>query len=262
MNTQTHLLIAAALLCRPNAPMRNTAVITGALAPDLGVYGLWAWSKAAGVPERDVWSTIYFAEPMQTIQAVANSVPLYALLLLSAYVFAAHGGRYVRERTVGSANTRRALKTLPKAHGTGSIAGEQRLATSRPAAPPASHAATARRGPFDVPAGVRKLHLGLPALAIFAIAALLHIAGDLPVHADDAHRHFWPLSDWRFHSPVSYWNPDQGGAWFSFTEAAIGIGAAVLLFRRFRSVWVRAMTMLAITAYVAVPAYFTLMLGG
>ena len=67
MNTQTHLLLAAALLCRRDAPWRNTAVIAGAFAPDLGVYGLWVWSKAAGVPEGDVWRTIYFAEPMQTV---------------------------------------------------------------------------------------------------------------------------------------------------------------------------------------------------
>ena len=101
----------------------------------------------------------------------------------------------------------------------------------------------------------------LPALALFALAALLHLACDLPVHADDAHRHFWPLTDWRFHSPVSYWNPAQGGDWFVFVEAALGIVAAVVLFRRFRALWVRALTVLAITAYVAVPLYFTLMLG-
>ena len=44
-----------------------------------------------------------------------------------------------------------------------------------------------------------------------AIAALLHIALDFPLHADDAHRHFWPVSDWRFFSPVSYWDPAHNG---------------------------------------------------
>ncbi len=33
----------------------------------------------------------------------------------------------------------------------------------------------------------------------------LHVVFDLPLHQDDAHRHFFPLSDWRFVSPVSYW---------------------------------------------------------
>ena len=30
---------------------------------------------------------------------------------------------------------------------------------------------------------------------VFAGALLIHAALDLPVHADDAHRHFWPVSD-------------------------------------------------------------------
>ena len=33
-----------------------------------------------------------------------------------------------------------------------------------------------------------------PLIAVFCGAALLHIALDFPLHADDAHRHFWPLT--------------------------------------------------------------------
>ncbi len=33
---------------------------------------------------------------------------------------------------------------------------------------------------------------------------ILHVLGDLPLHHDDAHRHLYPFSDWRFESPVSY----------------------------------------------------------
>jgi hypothetical protein len=44
-------------------------------------------------------------------------------------------------------------------------------------------------------------------LFLLAANALLHIFFDLPLHHDDAHRHFLPLSEWRFESPVSYWNP-------------------------------------------------------
>ena len=213
MNTQTHLLVAAALLARPTdrggTRARNAAVVAGALAPDAGVYGLFAWSKLAGVPENDVWRRIYFAEPVQTIQAVLNSVPLYALLLLAGAVLLA-----------------------PRAEPTGDAAtgGWWGLVASR------------------------------SALGLFALAALLHLAGDLPVHADDAHRHFWPLTDWRFRSPVSYWNPEQGGDWFAFVEAALGILCAVLLWRRFRAWWVRGLLGLAIAAYVAVPIYFALVI--
>ena len=42
---------------------------------------------------------------------------------------------------------------------------------------------------------------------LFFASALLHVLCDLPVHNDDAHRHFLPLTHWRFFSPVSYWDP-------------------------------------------------------
>ena len=40
---------------------------------------------------------------------------------------------------------------------------------------------------------------------------LLHCLLDLPVHHDDAHRHFFPFSDWRFASPFSYWDREHYG---------------------------------------------------
>lgn len=44
-----------------------------------------------------------------------------------------------------------------------------------------------------------------PAIA-FCGAALLHLAFDFPLHTHDARMHFWPLTGWRFESPVSYWD--------------------------------------------------------
>ncbi len=40
----------------------------------------------------------------------------------------------------------------------------------------------------------------------FSGAALLHVALDFPLHNHDARRHFWPVSDWVFRSPFSYWD--------------------------------------------------------
>ena len=211
MNTQTHLLLAAALFVRPGRPRANAAVIAGALVPDAGVYGLFAWSKLAGVPETEVWRTIYFAEPMQTVQAVCNSAPLYAALLVVGFAL-----------------------------------GERRAGL---AMPPYNGGWWAAVGP---------LHW----LALFALAALVHLAGDLPLHADDAHRHFWPLSDWRFYSPVSYWDRDHYGGAFSIIEAVLGLVLCAVLWRRFAVPWVRALLALAAAVYVAVPVYFTLVLGG
>lgn len=71
-------------------------------------------------------------------------------------------------------------------------------------------------------------------LTVLSAAALLHIALDFPLHADDAHRHFWPLSDWRFVSPVSYWDPNQNGLIGGAIETMAALVAAGLLWWRFR----------------------------
>jgi hypothetical protein len=63
-------------------------------------------------------------------------------------------------------------------------------------------------------------------------SVLLHIALDLPFHHDDAHGHFFPLSDWRFQSPVSYWNPEYYGVWMAAFETTIVLAGSVILFRR------------------------------
>lgn len=70
--------------------------------------------------------------------------------------------------------------------------------------------------------------------AVFTAAALFHIALDFPLHADDAHRHFWPLSDWRFVSPISYWDPAQNGLIGGAIETVSSLLAAGILWWRFR----------------------------
>lgn len=92
--------------------------------------------------------------------------------------------------------------------------------------------------------------------ALFALAALVHLAGDFPFHHDDAHIHFWPFTDWRFHSPVSYWDRDHHGNVFAILEAALGLVLMVLLFRRFKAIWVRALIGLGMLGYIAVPLFF------
>ncbi|WP_136660248.1 hypothetical protein [Nitratireductor sp. XY-223] len=189
MNTQTHVLLAAAILAKPGEPARNTAVIAGALVPDLAIYTLFVWSKFAGVPERTVWSELYFQPPWSDAVTVGNSAPLYVLVLLIGLV----ASRWLR------------------------------------------------------PAAL---------LTFFALAALIHLATDLPVHVNDAHAHFWPFSDWRFRSPVSYWNPSHNGNLFALVEIGIGILLSFILWRRFHALWVRALLVLAVIAYLGPPLYF------
>lgn len=99
------------------------------------------------------------------------------------------------------------------------------------------------------------------AALVFGLAAISHLIGDFFVHVADAHSHFWPFTLWRFHSPVSYWDPNHHGQAFAAFETLLGIGLAALLFRRFRSWAARGLLGLLIAGYIAVPVYFSLMLG-
>ncbi len=44
-----------------------------------------------------------------------------------------------------------------------------------------------------------------PGIALFG-SMIGHSLLDFPFHHDDAHRHFFPLSDYKFISPLSYWD--------------------------------------------------------
>jgi hypothetical protein len=69
-----------------------------------------------------------------------------------------------------------------------------------------------------------------PALLFGSV--LLHCLLDLPLHREDGHRHFLPLSDWRFMSPVSYWDPAHQGALGAGLETLALCGACAVLWRR------------------------------
>lgn len=78
-----------------------------------------------------------------------------------------------------------------------------------------------------------------PRLIAFAGAALLHLALDFPLHTHDARMHFWPVTDWVFQSPVSYWDVGAYAGIVGPIEFLLSLICAVVLWRRFRDVWVR-----------------------
>jgi len=88
----------------------------------------------------------------------------------------------------------------------------------------------------------------------FALAALTHMATDLPFHAEDAYRHFWPLTDWRFHSPLSYWDGDHHAAWVSRFECLLAFGCIAVLWTRFPRPFVRVTLSLLTLFYIAILA--------
>ena len=70
-------------------------------------------------------------------------------------------------------------------------------------------------------------------------AALLHLALDFPVHTHDARMHFWPISDWRFISPYSYWDQSHGGHIIGTIEIVLVILLAGYLIWNFKDRWLR-----------------------
>lgn len=77
------------------------------------------------------------------------------------------------------------------------------------------------------------LWLRSPLGIAFAGAGLLHLATDFPLHHDDGRPHFWPVSDWVYESPFSYWDSDHhAGVIGPVLLVAVLIAGGVLWRRR------------------------------
>lgn len=196
MNSQTHFLIASALLGRRATRQEHTAIAVGALLPDAYMLVFVIYGISQGWSAEHMWSVAYWQAPWQAVGALSNSVPLFAGLF--------------------------ALSVAAR-----------------------WHAATG--------SGI----LGRP-LQLVALAALAHLGVDFLTHANDAHQHFWPLSDWRFASPLSYWEAAHHGQLVSLAETGLGMGLIIVLWRRHHARWARALLSLAALGYVGVLLFFGL----
>ncbi|MFT4561169.1 MAG: hypothetical protein ACI9BW_000909 [Gammaproteobacteria bacterium] len=74
--------------------------------------------------------------------------------------------------------------------------------------------------------------IGKPTLALFSLSMVLHSLGDIFVHTTDAHRHFFPVSDYQFVSPVSYWDPNHFGIYFFAFELLSCLVLSIHLIRK------------------------------
>lgn len=76
------------------------------------------------------------------------------------------------------------------------------------------------------------LYLTSGALTAFAGSGLVHIGSDFLLHHDDGRAHFWPLSDWVFESPFSYWDSGHHALWIGPILALVTLVCVVVLWRR------------------------------
>jgi len=86
---------------------------------------------------------------------------------------------------------------------------------------------------------------------VFAISGLLHLALDFLLHHDDARRQFWPITNWVFQSPLSYWDRAYYGGVIGPIEMALSVLFSVILFWRFSSLRSRSVIVSGLALQVA-----------
>lgn len=86
----------------------------------------------------------------------------------------------------------------------------------------------------------------------FFLSMFLHSVFDLPLHNDDAHRHFFPLSLYKFKSPFSYWDPEHHGRMMTFLEVLLVIILSIGIWPKIESKWGKALIIAVNLFYIAV----------
>ncbi|MGB7285564.1 MAG: hypothetical protein WBC71_01405 [Salaquimonas sp.] len=88
-------------------------------------------------------------------------------------------------------------------------------------------------------------------ISAFAGSALAHAIVDFFTHHSDARQQFWPLTDWVFRSPVSYWDPAYFGTIMGPIEAMLVIGLAIIIVIRSSRLWERILTISIALVFLA-----------
>ncbi|GMR24125.1 MAG: hypothetical protein BMS9Abin37_2629 [Acidobacteriota bacterium] len=91
-------------------------------------------------------------------------------------------------------------------------------------------------------------------VAVFA-SMMLHAVCDLLLHHNDAHRHFFPFLEWRFFSPVSYWDPRYYGSIVSSIETVVVVVGASWLLKQYPAKGARGFLGFILASYVLYIAY-------
>jgi len=87
-----------------------------------------------------------------------------------------------------------------------------------------------------------------PLLFAFSGSGLLHLAFDFPLHGHDARMHFWPVSDWVFESPLSYWDSRNWADVIGPLEMGVSMALCGFLLVRFKSLAMRTVAVTLATA--------------
>ena len=72
---------------------------------------------------------------------------------------------------------------------------------------------------------------------VFAASGLAHLVADFLLHHDDGRSHLWPITRWKFESPVSYWDSAHHGSTAAVVLFMISLAAFAVLVHRFQG-WI------------------------
>lgn len=92
-------------------------------------------------------------------------------------------------------------------------------------------------------------------------AAFIHLICDFPLHVDDARAHFWPVTMWKFESPISYWDSNHHGNIVSVLEILLVCVMLGVLWQRFETLIPRIIIALAALVTIIPFVVFNLILG-
>ncbi|GAB4280081.1 MAG: hypothetical protein Kow0092_35770 [Deferrisomatales bacterium] len=99
MNTQSHAILTTFLLRKGldrwarGVAHFHTVAAAGALAPDLPLYGFFAWyTLVARVPQRRIWGELYFDPRWQALFHSFHSFPLWILAAAGCWLARKHLG--------------------------------------------------------------------------------------------------------------------------------------------------------------------------
>jgi hypothetical protein len=101
--------------------------------------------------------------------------------------------------------------------------------------------------------------LKMPRAALFCSASLVSAVEDFFVHHDDGHAHFFPFSDYRFESPISYWDPAHYGWYASTVEVILVLAASVWTYRRLETHWGKGLLVLCVVSLVATQGFWAVL---
>jgi hypothetical protein len=104
--------------------------------------------------------------------------------------------------------------------------------------------------PLAIIGGLIAYYYSASKLISLFVSIFLHLVEDFPLHNHDAHRHFLPFSNWRFHSPISYWDSRHYGHIIGLLEAFTVVIACFILARRYTSLSARILIGIIVAVYI------------